>query len=77
MKQYGYARSQFSKGGAGQQRDVTATLLTAWSYIGSGDEKKALEACDRLQGENFIVFRDFHAGLIADVMGDQAEAGKR
>ena len=76
-KQYAWARGQFSKGGPSQQRDITATLLTAWSYAGSGDEKKALETCDRLRDDNFAVFRDFHAGLIAQVMGDQAEAGRR
>ena len=76
-KQYSVARSQLAKGGAGQQRDITATLLDAWSYAGSGDEKKALEYCDRLRDENFAVFRDFHAGLIAELMGDTAEAGKR
>ena len=76
-RQFGQARSQFAKGGPTQSRDVTATLLTAWSYAGSGDEKKALEACDRLRDENFAVFRDFHAGLIADMMGDKAEAGRR
>ena len=76
-KQYAWSRAQFSKGGPGQQRDITATLLTAWSYAGSGDEKKALETCDRLRDDNFIVFRDFHAGLIAQLMGDTAEAGRR
>ena len=77
FKQYGLARSQFSKSGPSQQRDVTATLLTAWSFAGSGDEKKALEYCDRLGDDNFLVFRDYHAGLIAQLMGDKAEAGKR
>ena len=76
-RQFGQARSQFAKGGPGQSRDVTATLLTAWSYAGSGDLKKALDACDRLRDDNFAVFRDFHAGLIADLLGDKAEAGKR
>ena len=76
-KQYAVARAQFAKSGPSQQRDVTATLLTAWSYAGSGDEKKALDACDRLREENFAVFRDFHAGLVADLMGDAAQAGKR
>lgn len=76
-RQYAWARSQFGKGGASQQRDITATLLTAWSYAGSGEEKKALEVCDRLREDNFAVFRDFHAGLIADVMGDPMEAGRR
>jgi tetratricopeptide (TPR) repeat protein len=76
-KQYPAARSQLSRGGAGQQRDLTATLLDAWIFAASGDEKKALEFCDRLSDENFAVFRNFHAGLIADFMGDTAEAGKR
>ncbi len=76
-KQYAAARAQFAKSGPSQQRDVTATLLTAWSYAGSGDEKKALDACDRLREDNFAVFRDFHAGLIADLMGDAGQAGKR
>lgn len=76
-KQFPWARSQFSKGGPSQQRDITATLLTAWSYAGSGDERKALEVCDRLRDDNFSVFRDFHAGLIAEMIGDAAEAGRR
>ena len=76
-KQYAWARSQFAKGGASQQRDVTAILLTAWSWAGSGDEKKALEICDRLSDDTFAVFRDFHAGLIADMMGDVAQARTR
>ena len=71
------ARAQFAKGGPAQSRDITATLLTAWSWAGAGDEKKALETCDRLRDDNFAVFRDFHAGLIADMMGDKAEAGRR
>ncbi len=71
------ARAQFAKGGPTQSRDVTATLLSAWSWAGAGDERKALETCDRLRDDNFAVFRDFHAGLIADFMGDKAEAGRR
>lgn len=76
-KQYGAARSQFARTGPGQQRDVTAMLLTAWSWAGSGDLHKALETVDKLGTDNFAVFRDYHAGLIAQLMGDKAEAGKR
>jgi tetratricopeptide (TPR) repeat protein len=76
-KQFSWARAQFSRGGPGQERDITATLLSAWSWVGSGDERKALEACDRLGDDNFAVFRDYHAGLIAQMMGDKDEAGKR
>ena len=147
-RQFAAARAELAKGGVSQQRDITATLLNAWSYAGSGnksddkgdpkavergkplvdlmkrlgldsspqgrkqaasdlhytgdpatvngwlydqlmakyagsdklqspDEKMALEACDRLRDENVAVFRDFHAGLIAELFGDTAEAGKR
>ena len=76
-KQYAAARSQFAKSGPNQQRDVKAILLTAWSYAGGGDEKKALDACDHLREPSLAVFRDFHAGLIADMMGDAAQAGQR
>ena len=76
-KQYGATRSQLAKGGTNQQRDITATLIDAWSFAGSGDEKKALEFCDRLRDDNFAVFRNYHAGLIADVLGDFPEAQRR
>ena len=75
--QWAQARAQLAKDGPAPSRDVLATLLTAWSWAGSGDEKKAIEYCDRLKDDNFVAFRDFHAGLIADMMGDQATAGTR
>ena len=62
--------TSLAKGGRGRQADLTATLLTAWAYAGAGDGKKALETVDRLKGERaFNQFRDYHAGLIADVTG--------
>lgn len=76
-KQYQVARSQLSKSGASQERDITASLLTAWTYAGSGDNKRALEAVDKLKDENFSIFRDYHKGLIADVDNDLPEATKR
>ncbi|SFK49688.1 tetratricopeptide repeat protein [Methylocapsa palsarum] len=76
-KQFAAARAQFAKGGAGHERDITATLLTAWSYLGSGDTKRALALVDRLQDENFGVFRDYHAGLIASIGNNPTEAARR
>lgn len=77
-KQWAKARAHFAKGGRGHAADLTATLLTAWTWVGSGDPKKALETADRLKGEEaFALFRDYHAGLIADVGGNSAEAAKR
>jgi tetratricopeptide (TPR) repeat protein len=75
--QYVNARAQLAKSGLGSQRDLTATLLSAWSYVGSGDAKRALEVTDRLKDDSFAVFRDYHAGLIADLSNNAAEAGKR
>ena len=77
LKQWALARAHLSKGGAARPRDVTATLLTAWTYAGAGDEKKALEVVDRLNDGNFTIFRDYHAALIADVLADSVEATKR
>ncbi len=77
-KQYGAARARLGKGGKGRAADLTATLLTAWSLAGSGDGKRALETVDRLKGErSYNVFRDYHAGLIAEVTGNRQEAERR
>ena len=77
QKQYVTARGHFAKGGAGRARDVTAILLTAWSWVGSGEIKKALESIDRLNENNVTLFRNYHAGLIADVLNNAPEATVR
>ncbi|MGO9135161.1 MAG: tetratricopeptide repeat protein [Methylovirgula sp.] len=74
--QYSAARAQFAKNGSGQQRDLTATLLAAWTYAGSGDTKKALDLLDKLQDHNFDIFREYHEALIADLGNDTAAATK-
>jgi tetratricopeptide (TPR) repeat protein len=75
-KQFAAARTQIAKSGAGQERDVTATLLTAWTYAGSGDTKRAEDLVDRLKDDNFSIFRDYHKGLIADLGNDTSNATK-
>ena len=76
--QWAAARQNFSRSGKGAATDLTATLLTAWSYAGAGDGKKALETVGKLRGERYYnTFRDYHAGLIASVTGDSAEAERR
>ncbi|WP_430910747.1 tetratricopeptide repeat protein [Methylobacterium sp. sgz302541] len=76
--QWAAARQNFTKSGRGAAADLTATLLTAWAYAGAGDGKRALETISRLKGERYYnTFRDYHAGLIASVVGDQAEAERR
>ena len=71
------ARREFALGGTGRERDVTATLLTAWAYAGQGNEKQALAAIDGLKDTGFGVFREYHAALIADMANDLPEAVKR
>jgi tetratricopeptide (TPR) repeat protein len=75
--QYPAARAQIAAGDAGKARDVTSMLLTAWAYAGAGDLRHALESVDRIGDANVAVFRDYHAALIADALGDPAEALRR
>ena len=76
--QWAAARQNFARSGRGAAADLTATLLTAWAYAGAGDGKRALETVNKLKGERYYnTFRDYHAGLIASVTGDQDEAERR
>ena len=75
--QYAVARVQLAGGEAGRAHDVTTTLLTAWSFAGLNDGKDALTTLDRIRDASFAVFRDYHAGLIADLTGNAPEAVKR
>ncbi|GJE15933.1 tetratricopeptide repeat protein [Methylobacterium marchantiae] len=76
--QFAQARQNFARSGRGAAADLTSTLLTAWAYAGANDGKRALEVVSKLKGERYYnTFRDFHAGLIANLVGDQAEAERR
>lgn len=78
QKNYAAARSQLQRGGRGRSADITATLLAAWAYSGSGETNRALETLERLKGEStFDRFRDYHAGLILDIAGRKSEATRR
>jgi len=76
-RQFAAARAHFAKGVSGRERDVTAILLNAWTFVGSGKPRQAIELVDRLRDENFGVFRDYHAGLIDAVANRTVEAGTR
>ena len=76
-RKYAAARAELGKGGGDRRRDITSTLLTAWSFAGAKDTRHALSTLDTLTDDAFLVFRDYHAGLIADLGGDKAEAEKR
>ncbi len=75
--QFVAARAQLAAGDAGKAHDVTTTLLAAWSYAGAYDLRHALQALDRVREPSLAVFRDYHAGLIADLLGDAPEAQRR
>jgi tetratricopeptide (TPR) repeat protein len=75
--QYVAARVQLAGGDAGRAHDVTTMLLTAWTFAGVNDGRHALDTLDRIRDPAFAVFRDYHAGLIADLTGNPAEALKR
>jgi tetratricopeptide (TPR) repeat protein len=78
QKSYQTARNHLQRGGRGRAADITATLLSAWSYSGSGQTKKAIETLERLRGEaSYNLFRDYHAGLILDAAGRKADAEQR
>ncbi|WP_346361285.1 tetratricopeptide repeat protein [Bosea sp. (in: a-proteobacteria)] len=78
QKNYTAARNQLQRGGRGRSADITATLLAAWAYSGSGETNRAIDTLERLKGEStFDRFRDFHAGLILDIAGRRNEANRR
>ncbi|MGI6245560.1 MAG: tetratricopeptide repeat protein [Pseudochelatococcus sp.] len=77
-KQYVTARRFFNRGGRGQAADITATLLNAWSWAGSKNFPEAVGTVDNLTGESiYNVFRDFHAGLIATLLGSTRQGEER
>ncbi len=66
-RRYSAARAQFARGGVGQEHDLTATLLSAWTYAGNRDYRKALDVLDKLNDPGFAIFREYHKALIADL----------
>ncbi len=74
-QRFAAARAHFATG-AGEQTDLTSTLLTAWSYEGSGETRRALDSVDKLSDANFDVFRNYHKALIAEISGKDADAAK-
>ena len=77
-RQFQAARERLRGGARGRAADITSTLLTAWAFAGAGDQPKAIEAVDRLRGDTSITtFRDYHAALIHDLLGNTAEAQRR
>jgi tetratricopeptide (TPR) repeat protein len=74
--QYSAARAQFARNGSGEEGDLTATLLSAWTYAGNGDTKRALDLLDKMHDPSFEIFREYHEALIAAVGNDEPDATK-
>jgi len=72
------ARKTVSDHARGPLADLTAALVSAWSYAAEGDRAAALNRLDALRGPDlYTAFTTFHGGIIADFMGDHAEARRR
>jgi tetratricopeptide (TPR) repeat protein len=75
--QFATARAHLASADAMRVRDVTTALLTAWCYAGQSDLHHALDTLDRIQDRSVLAFRDYHAGLIAGLLGNSSEAERR
>jgi tetratricopeptide (TPR) repeat protein len=71
------ARAYLASSDPARTHDVTTPLLTAWSYAGQSDLRRALDTLDRIHDPAVLAFRDYHAGLIAGLLGNSAEARRR
>jgi tetratricopeptide (TPR) repeat protein len=77
-KQYAAARRELAKSVRGPITDLTATLLSGWSLYATSGTKDAVAAIDKLAGPDwYTIFKDLHAGMMYDLAGNKAEAGKR
>ena len=73
--QFNTARSALKRSGSKQNSDLTASLLTAWSWAGAGNAKKAIEIIEKMPDDPATrPFRNLHAGLIAKLAGNTDEA---
>ena len=78
QKQYSQARTNLTQSVRGPITDLAATLLGAWTMLGTNDVKGAIESIDKLQGADwYALFKDLHAGMILDAAGQKKEAGRR
>jgi tetratricopeptide (TPR) repeat protein len=77
-QQWSSARNHLALSVRGPIADLTATLIGAWTLAASGDFKGAISNVDKLQGPDwYAAFKDLHAGLMLDVVGQRRDAGAR
>jgi tetratricopeptide (TPR) repeat protein len=77
-RDYARARASFERAGAtAREPDLTVALLRAWALVGAGELTAALQAMDRFKENDIRGYRDFFAGLMADVGRRPNEAERR
>lgn len=77
-KRYTNARANLKRSVRGPITDLVGTMLIGWTEHGQGRTEQALATLDKLTGpEWYGIFKDLHSGLMADLGGRNADAGKR
>lgn len=75
LKRYVKARESFKKAAYTPIGELTAALLTAWTYAAQGNQASAFNALDKLdQNESLENFKSYHGALIADYLGASLRA---
>ena len=78
QKQYPAARRELAQSIRGPVTDLVAALLPAWSLASPSEAKLATDTIDKLaSADGYATFKDLHAGLILDLVGQKKEAAKR
>jgi tetratricopeptide (TPR) repeat protein len=78
QKQYPAARRELAQSIRGPVTDLVAALLSAWSLASPSEAKLATDTIDKLaSADGYATFKDLHAGLILDLVGQKKEAAKR
>ena len=78
QKQYAVARQHLALSVGGPITDLAAALLAAWTYASPSEQATAVATIDKLSGADwYAIFKDLHAGMILDLVGNKKEAGRR
>ena len=76
--QFQQARTHLAIAGQGPIADLTATLLTGWTWYGQNNAKNAVAQIDKLSGPDwYSLYKELHAGLILDLSNQRTDALKR
>lgn len=75
LKRFVKARENFKKAAYTPIGELTATLLTAWTYAAQGNQAQAFSTLDKLdQNESLENFKSYHGALMADYLGANIRA---